>query len=231
MTIKYINIYFLIGKIYIGITCKDVNTRWANGLGYRHNIYITNAIKKYGWNNVKHEIIRTNLNKEKAELLEKYYIYKYKSNNKKYGYNIQNGGNSNGKHSEETKEKIRLAHIGMHYNDEFKKKQSESKIGNKNMLGKHHSEETKSKISNANKGKLSGDKNYFSNHKYVGKNNVKSKEIIRLDMKGNFIDKKESANLYAKELNIKNSGHIIDVCKGRRKSAYGYIWDYAEGVI
>lgn len=29
-------------------------------------------------------------------------------------------------------------------------------------------------------------------------------------------------------LEVDGSGHIVAVCKGKRKMAYGYIWSYAE---
>ena len=51
------------GKSYIGITSKKPNQRWENGKGYsktgQNAIY--NAIKKYGWDNIKHEILFDNL--------------------------------------------------------------------------------------------------------------------------------------------------------------------------
>ena len=44
-------------KVYIGITSKNVNTRWQNGKGYPNNPYFTNAILKYGWDNIQHIIL------------------------------------------------------------------------------------------------------------------------------------------------------------------------------
>lgn len=35
-------------KKYIGITSRNVDLRWQNGLGYK-NTHFGNAIKKYGW--------------------------------------------------------------------------------------------------------------------------------------------------------------------------------------
>ena len=56
------------GKVYIGITGIEPEKRWRKGWGYNHNTYFINAVKKYGWDNIKHEIIDTNLTKEEAEL-------------------------------------------------------------------------------------------------------------------------------------------------------------------
>ena len=119
-------------KKYIGVTCQKLNKRWQNGNGYEHNRYMINAISKYGWENVKHEILYENLTKTEAEQKEIELIAKYKSNQRNYGYNIENGGNLL-KVSDETKKLI-------------------SKNNGRGMLGKHLSEETKLKISQAKKG-------------------------------------------------------------------------------
>lgn len=94
------------GKRYIGITCQRPLQRWKNGKGYKINICFTNAINKYGWENFKHDILYTNLTKAQAEAKEIELIAKYKSNNRKYGYNIENGGNCVGTHSIETRKKL-----------------------------------------------------------------------------------------------------------------------------
>ena len=83
-----------------------------------------NAINKYGWKNIKHKIVATNLTKEEAEKLEIYLINKkYKSNNRKYGYNIEYGGCHNGKTSEEAKKRMSKERKGKHVSikTEFKK--------------------------------------------------------------------------------------------------------------
>ena len=79
-------------KRYIGITSQEPNRRWQNGYGYIDNGYFMNAIKKYGWDNIKHNIIKEGLSENEACKIEKEYIKKYKSNNRKYGYNIAEGG-------------------------------------------------------------------------------------------------------------------------------------------
>ena len=54
------------------------------------------------------------------------------------------------------------------------------------------------------------------------------KKINQYDLQGNFIRSYESV-FEAKKLNSKSSGtHISEVCNGKRKSAYGYIWKYFE---
>lgn len=90
-------------KRYVGITSQDVEKRWQNGHGYRHNTYFVKAINKYGWNNFGHYIVASGLTKLEAEGIEKSLIEKYQTNDKCFGYNIKSGGDSNGKHSETSK--------------------------------------------------------------------------------------------------------------------------------
>ena len=99
-------------KVYIGITSRKPEYRWNSGKGYINNKYFTTAINKYGWNEFEHSILYENLSKEEAETKEIELIKKYKSNQREYGYNIENGWNSIGKLSNETKYKLSIAHKG-----------------------------------------------------------------------------------------------------------------------
>lgn len=103
----YAHINKINGKIYIGQTSqKDVRRRWNNGWGYRNNYHFNKAIQKYGWNNFQHIVIFENLSLEVANIIEDELIRKYKTTNPSYGYNINTGGNSGYKLSQETKKKI-----------------------------------------------------------------------------------------------------------------------------
>ena len=126
-------------KVYIGITSNKITRRWQNGYGYRGNKHFYNAILKYGWDNIKHEILFTNLSKQEACNKEVELISKYNSSNPKYGYNHSCGGECGAK--------------GVVLTSERKKKISEANLGRK------HSEETKKKISEHNKGKRCSDYN------------------------------------------------------------------------
>lgn len=111
-------------KRYIGITSRTVQKRWLNGRGYKNNVYFYKAIQKYGWDNIKHIIIKQNLNKQEAVFLEQQLIESYKSNNPQFGYNITKGGfgRLGDKVSEETRQKISQA-SKQHWQDpNFRKK-------------------------------------------------------------------------------------------------------------
>ena len=140
-------------KVYIGITQQTLKNRWKNGYGYKKNSRVYNAIMKYGWDNIEHKLMYDDLTIEEAIELEIQYIMLYKSNNREYGYNIANGGNYKGKHSEETKKKISLKNSGVNNPmwDNHKKHKKFTEEGKKNCsishLGIKLSEEAKAKIS------------------------------------------------------------------------------------
>lgn len=82
------------GKIYIGQTEKPVNIRWKNGEGYKgQDVYVPIILD--GWDNIKKEILHTNLSAEQADKLEKYYIRKF--NSTVNGYNHTSGGSGHRK--------------------------------------------------------------------------------------------------------------------------------------
>ena len=116
--------------VYIGITCKNnVKQRWLRGRGYEWNLYFSNTIKKYGWDNLLHEVLFDGLTKEEAEQKEIELIAFYDSTNPQKGYNLSLGGNSFGKHSEKTKQLISQKNKGKVRSEEFKKRLSEAHKG------------------------------------------------------------------------------------------------------
>ena len=216
------------GKKYIGITYRKPEYRWNNGKNYRSQEIMRRAIEKYGWENITHEILFEHLTKEEAEQKEIELIAQYKSNQRKYGYNIENGGNSRGAVSEKTKIKI-------------------SKNNARYWKGKKLSLETRKKISQNQKGRkiskesirkaLETKKKNYPNGIHVSKENrLKSSQR----MKGNKLSAKPIMQLTkdlkeikiwscisdaSRELKI-NNGSIVSCAKGKRPSAGGYIWKY-----
>lgn len=154
-------------KIYVGITGLNVKKRWSNGYGYRNNQFFFRAVEKYGWDNIKHKILFSNLSKEQAEQKEIELISLYKSDQKEHGYNVSSGGGATtlgAKMSDETKEKIRKAckgrtpwNKGKPRTPEERKKMSKNRAGivpwNK---GKKWSDKTKENISKTQLARQSG---------------------------------------------------------------------------
>lgn len=96
------------GKVYIGQTKKTTSDRWKSGKGYtcHHHGYFWKAIEKYGWDNIKHEILFDGLTKELADYYEQYFIEIYRSTDRLYGYNCQSGGSRNYEYSEDSRKRI-----------------------------------------------------------------------------------------------------------------------------
>lgn len=67
--------------------------------------------------------------------------------------------------------------------------------------------------------------NYGTSIKKMSK--AKSKPILQYTKDGIFIKEWDSATTASKELNI-SQGNITECCKGKRKSASGFIWRYKE---
>ena len=82
-------------KYYVGITGVGTKRRWGkNGIGYCSQKYFYNAIQKYGWNNMQHEIIAEHLTEKEAKDMEVSLIENLKSNDNIHGYNLTFGGDS-----------------------------------------------------------------------------------------------------------------------------------------
>lgn len=145
------------GKRYYGITKQRPEHRWNNGKGYNTNQYFTNAINKYGWDNIQHIVLHEGLDEDEAKELEQYMIQWYNTANRSYGYNITLGGESASgyTHTEEARKKISEAGKGRQMSEETRKKMSEARLGEKHHnFGKHASEETRKKMSEAHKGRI-----------------------------------------------------------------------------
>ena len=116
------------GKCYIGITKQDVSNRWKSGSAYKNNYCFYRAIRVFGWHNIKHEIIATDLTKEAAAEMEVALIKQYQSDIRSYGYNIAPGGFAP-KQSEATKKKLSEIRKGMRASDSTKAKMSAMRKG------------------------------------------------------------------------------------------------------
>lgn len=144
-----------VGKVYIGMTANPTRRFSRNGNPYKGCAAFYSAIRKYGWDNFKTEIIADGLTVEQAEKLEAEHIALHRSTEKKYGYNILAYGNvSQNGISDEMREKMsktRTGRKGAVWTDEMRKALSDKKKG---IKGVSPSEETRKKISEANKGRV-----------------------------------------------------------------------------
>lgn len=232
----YIHTNKINNKKDIGITKTSLKKRWgSNGKQYlvknKDGSYkqpsFARAIVKYGWDNFAHDIFSSDLDKDKANELEIYLISILRTNDKRYGYNIQQGGqtgNAGRVFSEESKEKMRAAKIGKHLTEEHKKKISDGCKGHKPGIlsdegreslrrantGKVLTEETKNKISKA----LSGITRSDDTRQKMSDNHANKRPVFCPELNEAF----ETLTAVYKKYGIHHAN--IEKCiKGERKSA------------
>lgn len=227
-----------VGKVYIGITGIGVEKRWGyNGNGY-HGQPFYNAILKYGWDNIKHEVLFTGLTKEEAESKEIELIALYKSNDSKYGYNADNGGFSVGRCGEQTKKKISDArkgsipwNKGIPRTAEERHKMSMSHMGKtkgeKNgNYGKPMSAEAKAKLSKANRNKPAwnkGKKNTCTKEQVQRIKETNSKPVVCVETMVVYASVTEASQSVGVSITA-----VANCLKGKTSKSGGYHWRYAE---
>lgn len=210
------------GKKYVGITCQRPNRRWRNGKAYNQNIRMSNAIKKFGWNNIEHLILAENLTQEEAEAIEIGLIADHNLMDPECGYNNAPGG-THPRHSAEIRRKIGLKSIGRTHSEEFKQQMRELNSGKNNyMYGKHHSEITRQKISEARrKQHLPG-----ANKGKFGSDHPSSRKIACIDISTNQTVKEfGSVNEAQKEIRVSMSC-LQAALHGHQKTCAGFRWVY-----
>lgn len=190
------------GKVYIGITSQVPERRWRNGNGYIENEHFSRAISQIGWENFTHEILFEGLAKEEACKKERELIARYKSNDSRFGYNKSEGGEyptAGYHHTDETKEKMRNAHIGIVYSFEHNEKISKAKKGRPN----------------GREGKLGRDCSQAGILRMVDEN---TGEVIRTFF--GYSEMRRQTG-YAQT-------PVKECVAGIRKRAYGYKWEYSK---
>jgi len=221
------------GKVYIGITSQPPKRRFDNGRGYSHNEHFRRAINAYGWHNFKSEILGKGLSRDEAVLEEKRLISLYDSTNWDKGYNLMTGGDGIGTHTEATIQKLRILGTG-------KKWPIERRLSfSRKRKGKTHSEEAKKKMSLIAKG--AGNPFYGRHHTEDAKKRIRANmpdrrggksslavSVCQYDLDGKLISTFPSISDAGRENGIENYYNISACCRGRQKTAYGYVWKYAE---
>lgn len=189
-------------KKYIGITSRNVDLRWQNGLGYK-NTHFGNAIKKYGWENFEHIILFEGLNKEQAFEKEKELIKKYDTTNRELGYNRSTGGSAPA--------------LGMHHSEKTKDYLKK--------YGKEHSYWKGKKIPKEIVEKVLQTK--IDNDLFLkGVENPAHRKIYCIET-GEYYDIASNCQNLHKNMDL---SAVIKCCKGKTNSAYGFHFLYAENI-
>ena len=170
-----------IEKSYVGQTKNELKKRWENGNGYtrKQDHKMSRAIKKYDWDNFKHEVVLTIECKTEDELIfwldqwEMYYIEKYDSYYN--GYNSTLGG-GNGSRCDESKERMSKSQKALYDNGYINPMQgytwSEKQLQQKSdsMKAYYETEQGKQQLERQSerlKGRFSGENNpMYGIHRY-----------------------------------------------------------------
>ena len=110
------------------MTSQTLKQRISND--YFSNKEFHAAIMKYGWKNIKSEVIYTGLSQEEAEHKEIALIAFYGAKSPEFGYNKARGGKSNSgcKHTPETKAQIAASLRGVKHTPERVENQRKAQI-------------------------------------------------------------------------------------------------------
>lgn len=201
------------GKKYIGITSKIPEERWLNGRGYVGNKHFWGAIRKYGWANIEHEVLCTNLTEREAKDEEKRLIALYDTTDQSKGYNVTRGGD--GANTMTDKQRQRLSEIA-------KEAYRNGRVPT--MLGKHFSAESRRKMSEAASRRVLSEEH----RKHIGESvkgllvggkNPMARSVVCIETGEMFTSVKEAAD------SIGTTRVNVSRCvNGKNKTAGGFHW-------
>ena len=201
------------GKKYIGITSKPPKKRWLNGRGYQGNRHFMGAIRKYGWENIKHEVLISGLSESEAKNEEKRLIALYDTTDQNKGYNLTHGGDGANTMTEAQKRRLSEINKEMYRNGRIP-----------TMLGKHFSVESRRKMSEAaSRRRLSEEHKRHIGESVkgllVGGKNPMARAVICIETGEIFTSVKEAAD------SIGTTRVNVSRCvNGKNKSAGGFHW-------
>ena len=217
-------------KCYVGQTIqKNVKNIWRAHKNLQGTI-LYSAFAKYGIENFEFSVI-TEVSNEQLDEMEMFEIEK-RNTITPYGYNIESGGNSRKIVHVSSKMKMRDAKLGeKNYN--FGKPRSEEtrqKIGLAH-LGKTHNEETKKLISLKKMGTNMGERNPFFNKKHTPETKARlGIPVDKYTKDGVFLETFSTVTFAAQTAGVDRRS--VTACLiGRQKTAGGFSWKYGHREI
>jgi group I intron endonuclease len=194
------------GKRYVGITKQSPERRWRRGEGYTKNAYFYNAIQKYGWDNIKSEILSEQLSCGEAKQIEIDLIARYNLNDSNFGYNLTKGGDAGSGLSG-----MSHPNYGKHLAESTREKISKKAVGRQGpMLGRQHADSTKKRWSEIRTGRRSPHT---------------CRAVTCVDTGTSFDCIKDAASATGA-----NATNISKACRGLIKTSGGYRWEYCSEV-
>ena len=214
------------GKIYIG-SAIDIDKRYGEHIrtlrrNTHHNRYLQHAWNKHGESQFVFDVVECTSSDILIER-EQYYIDTFKVCDRNNGYNIApTAGNSLGiKRSTETIENIRQSRLGTTLTNEHKENIGKGVSESQKYRDAMASPEFREKMRKANLG--------TNNPQYgkTGLDSARSRGIGQYTKDGEFVKDWISLTEAAESLK-KPHANISSCCKGRLKTAYGFVWKYAD---
>lgn len=229
---KIIGIYcirnLINNKVYIGqslnIKQRIRQHKSQLNLNKHTNSYLQRSCNKYGLSNFEFIIVKE-CTIDEIDKFEKYYIDKYDSINKLYGYNLESGGNLNKIISDEAKNNLSKSHLGIKPSNNTKQKMSDTwkkkfqegyvnpmtgrkltqdqiEVISKHSKSRKHSKETIQKLSDSRIGKC--------NPMYGRNHSIETRIKMSMNQQG------ENAHRYGKKHSKETIQKIIET-KRRKK--------------
>lgn len=217
------------GKYYIGVH----NTKNLEDGYLGSGVTLQKALKKYGPENFKREILSFHENSEAAYKRESELVT-LKECRDHNCYNCFPGG-CGCRHAKKLKEEsiqkmrdsLRLYYrthtspnIGRKHSSKTLQKQSDAKRGPKNpMYGKHHTEEVKKRISAAHSGPKA---------RFWGQHSPTAKVLHQYTITGELIKRFECVEDAVNETGLIKAWWVSEHLRTGPKSKHGFIWSYEE---
>lgn len=209
---------------YIGATSQIPERRWNGGKGYASQASMREAIEKYGWENVRHEIIAIFDTKEEAYQEEIRLIELYQTRDPEHGHNSSVGGAKGA--------------YGVIRNEVVRQKMSQVRKGKKPpdwVTAKAHEAkrnwavplETRKKMSEAQRGAKNHEFGKSKPQDIIDKlreKSPKNRRVRCVETGEVFISQSDAARKKC----IQSSGNITRCCKQERQTAGGFHWEYAD---
>ena len=212
----YKTIHLTTGKFYIGRDKHNNPQYFGSGTD------IKSIIKTEGKINLK-KIILEECNKNTLSEREEYWLNYYNAEDNPKCYNRTNKAYGCSRQTKEGKIKISKALKGKKRSKETCKKMSLGRINHP-----MYTDEWKEKIRKARKGIMHSSDTKFKMSENKKGNGYRRKEVLQFTKNNKFITSFPSALEAAKSLGKKQGAAITEVCNGKRKSIFGFIWKYQK---
>lgn len=224
-------------KYYVGITQKTVEDRWeTNGTGYSlcgNKKAFGYAVRKYGWDNIEHEVLASNITADEAKDFERAMIKALKSHGK-YGYNLTDGGDGVLGMTPSTIKKVFQFDTNGKYLGNYISENEAARQNNVSASGICLYVNGKRSLTGATKyiWAYEQDVIWTGNTYKLKDESILHFDIYQFDLQGNYIDRYASIAAAAKANNLDYDALYNQTrnCSRRKSNGDNYLWRKAENV-